>query len=76
MPATLCIPALVSACVDQLAGNVISNAPKKEIPKMKNRAKKTRLAIQLVAKLFNAAGPKISDTKNPTNVKITMIESE
>src|SRR4051794_7132526 len=76
IPATLCIPALVSACVDQLDGSVISNAPKKEIPKMKNSAKNTRLAIQLVAKLFNAAGPKISDTRKPTNVKITMMDSE
>ena len=57
-------------------GSVISNAPKKEIPKMKNSAKNIRLAIQLVAKLFKAAGPKTSDTKKPTNVKMTMMDNE
>ena len=50
--------------------------PKKEIPNIKNKRKKIRLAIQLVARLFNAVGPNITVIKNPNNVKITMIEVE
>ena len=76
IPIKLPVPALLSALVDQEAGNAISNAPRKEIPNTKKTAKKTRFAIQLVDKLFNAAGPKISVIKNPSNVNMTTIDVE
>ncbi len=74
IPMKLPVPALESDLFIQEAGRFISNAPKKEIPKTRNNTKNTRLAIQLVARLFNAAGPKINVIKNPSKVKITTIE--
>jgi hypothetical protein len=49
--------ALLSAFVDHDEGNVISKAPRNEMPKTRKRAKKKRFTIQLVAILFKAAGP-------------------
>ena len=76
MPIKLPVPALLSALFDHELGKPISNAPKNEIPKIKNTRKKIIFAIQFVARLFNAAGPKITVIKNPSNVKITIMESE
>ena len=75
IPRKLPVPALLSAFVDQDAGSVISKAPRKEIPNRRNRAKNTRFAIQLVARLFKAAGPKISVTKKPNSVKMMIMEA-
>ncbi len=76
IPTKLPVPALLSALLLHELGKPISNAPKNEIPKIKNIRKKIMFAIQLVAKLFNAAGPKITVIKNPSKVKIIMMESE
>ena len=76
MPIKLPEPALLSALLDHELGNPISKAPKKEIPKIKNKRKNIMLAIQLVAKLFNAVGPKITVIKKPRRVKIKMIDKE
>jgi hypothetical protein len=76
IPIKLPVPALLSALLDHELGNSISNAPKKEIPKIKNIRKKTRLAIQFVARLFRAVGPKITVIKKPTIVKIITMEVE
>ena len=76
IPKKLPVPALLSALVDQEEGSVISKAPKKEIPNRRKRAKKKRLAIQLVAKLFKAAGPKMTVIRKPNNVKMMTIEVE
>src|SRR5690606_17848895 len=74
IPIKLVAPALLSALFDQELGSVISNAPRKEIPKIKNIRKKTKLATQLVARLFKAVGPKITVIKKPSNVKINIME--
>ena len=76
IPAKLLMPALVSAFVDHEDGNAISKAPKNDIPNSRKIAKKARLAIQLVARLFNAAGPNITVIRNPSKVKMRMIEDE
>ena len=76
MPRKLPVPALLSAFVDQEEGRVISKAPKNEKPNNTNSAKKNRLAIQFVARLFNAAGPKTSVTRKPSKVKMRTIEDE
>ena len=73
IPIKFFVPALLSARLAHEEGNSILKAPKKEIPKTRNSAKNIRLAIQLVARLFKAAGPNMSVIKNPNNVKITMI---
>ena len=54
IPAKLVIPALLSATFPQELGNSISNAPRNEIPKIKNKRKNMILAIQLVASAFKA----------------------
>ena len=76
MPAKLLMPALLSAFVDQEEGNAISKAPKNDIPNSKKIAKKRRLAIQLVARLFKAAGPNITVMKKPSKVKMIMMDEE
>src|SRR5690348_9454369 len=76
MPTKLPVPALLSALLLQELGNSILKAPKKEIPKIKNTRKNTRLAIQFVARLFSAVGPKITVIKKPSKVKITMMDTE
>ena len=76
MPIKFPVSALLSALFDHDAGRAISKAPKNEMPKIKNTAKKIRLAIQLVAKLFNAAGPNIRVIRKPNKVKITTMEVE
>ena len=76
IPRKFVVPALLSARFDHDDGSVISNAPKNEIPKTRNNAKKKRLAIQFVARLFNAAGPKINVIKKPSRVKIITIDVE
>ena len=76
MPRKLPVPALLSAFVDHDDGKVISKAPKKEIPNTKNKAKKNRLAIQLVARLFNAAGPKMTVIRKPSSVKMMTMDVE
>ncbi len=76
IPKKLPVPALLSALLDHEAGNSILKAPKKEIPKTRNKAKNTRFAIQFVARLFRAAGPKINVIKNPRTVNMTTIEVE
>ena len=76
IPKKFPVPALLSAFVDQEEGSVISNAPKNEMPNRRNNAKNTRLAIQFVARLFNAAGPKINVIKKPSRVKMTTMDEE
>ncbi len=76
IPVKLLVLAFESAFVCHDAGNWISKAPRNEIPKIKKIKKKIILAIQLVANLFKAAGPKIKVIKNPSTVKMMMIESE
>src|SRR5690606_24756682 len=70
MPLTLLVLALLSAAVLHLAGNSISKAPRKEIPKTRNIKKNIKLASQCVANLLSASGPKISVITNPSKVKI------
>jgi hypothetical protein len=67
------IPALLSALVDHEDGSEMSKAPRKEKP---NTKKNIKLATQLVARLFKAAGPKITVIKNPSRVKMLTMEVE
>lgn len=67
--------AFVSDRLDQDPGGAISKAPGKERPKATKSVKKMRLAIQLVARLFSAAGPKISVVSNPIPVKMMTMEA-
>ena len=76
IPRKFPVPALLSAFVDHDDGSVISKAPRNEMPNARNNAKKTRLAIQLVARLFKAAGPKINVIKNPSRVKMMTMDVE
>src|SRR5678815_3152051 len=71
MPANELMPAFLSALFAQEEGSVISNAPKKEAPNRTNTPKNTRLAIQLVARLFRAAGPKANVIKRPSKVTVS-----
>jgi hypothetical protein len=48
------MPALLSILLDQEEGRLISNAPKKDAPKIINNANKKTLKIQLVDKLLSA----------------------
>src|SRR5581483_290033 len=74
MPPSELVPALASERFDQEPGSAISNAPRNESPKVMNKVKKIRLAIQFVARLFSAAGPKITVTANPVVVKMVTME--
>ena len=47
-------------------GNVISNAPKKEIAKITKMIKKERLKKALLDKSFKASEPKVIVTNNPS----------
>ena len=76
IPIKLPVLALLSALFPHELGKEISKAPRNEIPKIKKIRKKIRLAIQLVARLFNAVGPKITVIKKPNKVKMKIIESE
>jgi hypothetical protein len=76
IPIKLPVLALLSALFPHELGRDISNAPKNEIPKIKKIRKNIRLAIQLVARLFNAVGPKITVIKKPRSVKIITMERE
>ena len=76
IPKKLLVPALLSAWVDHDDGRAISKAPKKENPNNTKRRKKNRLAIQLVARLFNAAGPNTKVTRKPINVNMMIMEEE
>ena len=76
IPIKLPVLALLSALLLHELGKLISKAPKNEIPKIKNIRKKIMFAIQLVAKLFNAAGPNITVIKKPNNVNITIMDAE
>ena len=63
------IPPL-SACLSALfthdAGNVISNAPKKEIANTTNKMKNTRFTHGFVAMSFSIVGPAIAATSTPS----------
>ena len=76
MPPKLVNPALESVLLVHEDGNVISNAPRNEIPNITKMAKKKRLAIQLVERLFNAWAPKVADMITPNTVNIIIIDSE
>jgi hypothetical protein len=57
-------------------GKVISNAPKKEIPKIIKIRKKKILTIQLVAMAFKAFPPSVNEIKAPKTVKINIMDNE
>ena len=57
-------------------GNVISKAPRNEIPKTKNIANTKTLNHALLAILFKAEGPNIVVIRNPISVNTKMIEPE
>ena len=76
MPANDPTLALLSVLLAQDEGSVISKAPRNETPNKTNTAKKIRLAIQLVARLFKAAGPKTKVIKKPSRVNIKIIDEE
>ena len=76
MPAKLCMPAYLSVRVPHEAGRLISKAPRNDMPNNKKITKNIRLASQLVARLFSAAGPNISVIKKPSSVKMMMIDKE
>ena len=74
IPKKLPDPALLSAEFPHELGNEISNAPRNEIPNIKNTRKKIKLAIQFVARLFKAVGPKITVIKKPSSVNMKTME--
>ena len=74
IPRKLLVPAFESDLFVHDDGKEISKAPKNENPNTRNNAKKIKLAIQLVARLFNAAGPNSNVIENPSKVKIVTIE--
>ena len=49
-------------------GNVISKAPKNEMPNTTNKTKNAKLNQTLVAKLFIASAPKINVTPKPNKI--------
>ena len=49
-------------------GNVISKAPKNEMPNTTNKTKNAKLNQTLVAKLFIASAPKIKVTPKPNKI--------
>ena len=75
IPMKLVVPARASDRFIQEDGRLISKAPRNEIPKIRNNAKNTRLAIQFVARLFSAAGPKTMVIKKPSRVKMITMEA-
>ena len=76
MPITLLLSALESIELVQEEGNVISNAPKKEIPKTRNKAKTKMLNAALLAKSFANPAFRVRPNMKPIMAKISMIESE
>ena len=76
IPAKELTPALLSALLAHEEGSVISKAPRNETPNKTNKAKNTMLAIQLVARLFKAAGPKINVIKKPSKVNMKTMDTE
>ena len=75
IPQKLPVLALASDRLVHEDGRVISKAPRKEIPNTTNNTKNSKLATQLVARLFSAAGPKINVTRKPRNVKIRTMDA-
>jgi hypothetical protein len=59
----------------QDAGRFISKAPKNDMPNTRKRTKNTKFAIQLVARLFSAAGPNANVTKKPKKVKMMTMDA-
>ncbi len=59
--------AFASSFVDHDEGNVISNAPKKEMANTTSNAKNNKLNMALVDKLFSALAPKIKVISMPNN---------
>ena len=57
-------------------GNVISNAPKNEMPKTINNANTKRLKAALVEIWYNVSLPKIRVRKNANNVNMATIDKE
>ena len=57
------------------AGNTSSKAPKNDMAKNTNRAKKIRLKTALVDKSFSALAPNIPVMASPNNTYITMMET-
>ncbi|MPN19539.1 hypothetical protein SDC9_166910 [bioreactor metagenome] len=66
--------AFASNLVDQEAGSVISNAPKKEMANTTSRAKNKRLKTALVDMLFNALAPNITVISTPRVTYIRTID--
>ena len=76
MPPKLETLALLSVTFVHEEGNVISKAPKNDIPNIIKMIKNIRLAIQLVERLFNAVAPNANDIRTPKIVNIVTIDNE
>ena len=76
IPEKLFKPAFESTLFVHDAGNVISKAPRKDIPKMRNKIKTKILKMALLDIWYKVLGPKISVIKKPSIVNMAMIETE
>lgn len=76
IPEKLFVPAFESTLLVHEEGNVISNAPKKDIPKTMNSINTKMLNAALVDIWYNVSFPKIKVRKNANAVNMAMIENE
>ena len=76
IPEKLCVLAFASTLFVQEEGNVISKAPKKEIPKIIKSTNTKMLNTALVEMRYKVSLPKINVRKKANTVKIAMMENE
>lgn len=76
IPEKFCVLAFESTLLVHEEGNVISNAPKKDIPKTMNSTNTKILNTALVDIWYKVSFPKIKVIKNANAVKIATIENE
>ena len=76
IPEKLLRLALESALFVHEAGNVISNAPRKEIPKKRNNKKTKILKMALLEIWYKVSFPNAMVSSKPSSVNITTIETE
>ncbi|MEJ7676052.1 MAG: hypothetical protein WKF59_25965 [Chitinophagaceae bacterium] len=76
IPEKLLILALESILFVHEAGNVISKAPRKEIPKTRNNKKTKILKTALLEIWYKVSLPNAMVSNNPSIVNIATIETE
>ena len=76
IPEKLLVWALESALLVHFAGNIISKAPRKEIPKVIKSTNTKMLNNALLEIWYNVSLPKMIVSNNPRMVKIAIMEIE